>query len=265
LLAAGAAAEAAVWSDDDVIWETFDAVIVRSCWDYHLRITEFRAWLERLDASRIPTWNSPDLMLWNSDKRYLLDLAARGVATIPTTIVPREATLDAIVSLVADAAWTRVVLKPAISASGFETHAIDVPFDQPARETVARVVARGAALIQPFAAEIPRDGELSLVFIDAGFSHAAIKRAAAGDFRVQTEHGGRVDSIEPNASIVEQASRALAALPEIPLYARVDGIVRDGAFLLMELELIEPNLFLSHASGAAARFASAILHRVGQS
>jgi glutathione synthase/RimK-type ligase-like ATP-grasp enzyme len=261
LAAEGVDGEPVVWSDDAVIWETFDGIVVRSCWDYHLRFDEFRAWLDRLDASRLPTWNSASLIQWNANKRYLLDLAQRGVPTIPTAIVPRgsASTVETIASA---EGWPRFVLKPSVSASGYETHAFSTPLDGEQREIAARVLQLGDALVQPFAEEVARDGELSLMFIDGAFSHAAIKRAAAGEFRVQTEHGGSVNPTAANPEIVAQAGRVLAALPEVPLYARVDGIVRGDAFLLMELELIEPNLFFELAPGSEQRFASALAERL---
>jgi len=120
----------------------------------------------------------------------------------------------------------------------------------------------GEMLVQPFADEVPRHGEYSFTFIDGAFSHATIKRPSRGEFRVQTEHGGSVDPIDVNESLVSQARQVIGALPETPLYARVDGIVRGGAFLLMELELIEPNLFLDYQSGATDRLARAIAARL---
>jgi glutathione synthase/RimK-type ligase-like ATP-grasp enzyme len=261
LLAAGADAEPAVWSSEEVIWETFDAVIVRSCWDYHLRIDEFREWLDRLDASRIPTWNTPETVLWNSHKSYLLDLASRGVSTVPTRIAGRGRN-DDVEAIVHDEGWARFVIKPAISASGYETHAFAGGIDAAARETIARVMAIGDVLVQPFAEEVPRDGELSLMFLDGGFSHAAIKRASPTEFRVQTEHGGSVAPTEVPGAIVDQAARVIGALAEPPLYARVDGIVRGDEFLLMELELIEPNLFLELRDGSADALAKDIVRRV---
>jgi glutathione synthase/RimK-type ligase-like ATP-grasp enzyme len=261
LAAEGIDGEPAVWSDDSVIWETFDGIVIRSCWDYHLRGEEFFAWLDRLDASRVPMWNSSSLVQWNSHKRYLLDLAQRGIATIPTTIVPRRGAAG-VESIIAAEGWQRFVLKPAVSASGFETHALSVPLSTTDRQVVERVTALGDALVQPFVEEIPRGGELSLMFIDGEFSHSAIKRASGGEFRVQTEHGGSVNPTRVAAPIVEQARGVIEALPEVPLYARVDGIVRGEAFLLMELELIEPNLFFDIAPGSAERFAAALARRL---
>ena len=142
-------------------------------------------------------------------------------------------------------------------AGGFGERLRDVRVHRTARRSarstsLQRVRDVGDVLVQPFADEVPRDGEYSFTFIDGAFSHATIKRATAGEFRVQTEHGGRVDRVEASESLVAQAARVLGVLPEMPLYARVDGIARGDAFLLMELELIEPNLFLEYEDGAAA-------------
>jgi glutathione synthase/RimK-type ligase-like ATP-grasp enzyme len=200
---------------------------------------------------------------WNADKRYLLDLARRGIATIPTMIVPRGRGCD-VESLAIAEGWTRFVLKPTVSASGYETYALRTPLDDAAREAIAKVTAIGDALLQPFVEEVPRYGEYSFTFIDGAFSHATLKRATPGEFRVQTEHGGSVEPVDAPRALVEQATHALKVLPETPLYARVDGIARGSAFLLMELELIEPNLFLGEASGAAERLAAAIDRRVGR-
>lgn len=263
LEACGATVEPVVWSSDATEWETFDAVVIRSCWDYHLHIDAFRAWLDRLEAIPVPVYNSLGLVRWNADKRYLLDLARRGVPTIPTSVVRRNHPED-IDRVLADTGWRRFVIKPTISASGYETYALRTPLTDEARQAVVRVTAVGDALVQPFVEEVPRDGEYSFTFIDAAYSHATLKRATAGEFRVQTEHGGSADPVAPSKELIEQAARVLEALDEVPLYARVDGVVRENAFLLMELELIEPNLFLEFGTGAAERMARAIVARVGR-
>jgi glutathione synthase/RimK-type ligase-like ATP-grasp enzyme len=257
----GIRAEPVVWSDRNAPWASFGAVIVRSCWDYHLQHAGFLEWLDALDTLGVPVWNPARLIRWNATKRYLLDLSSRGVATIPTTVIPRGGG-GAVPSLAAAEGWTRIVLKPAISASGYETYALATPFDADSRACVERVTALGDALIQPFAPEVPRDGELSLVFIDGAFSHAALKRVRAGDFRVQSKYGGSVEPTTVSDALVSQAAQAVRAVPVTPLYARVDGIVRGEAFLLMELELIEPNLFLGLQSGAHGALARAIATRL---
>ncbi|HSQ30896.1 MAG TPA: hypothetical protein VLN49_13650 [Gemmatimonadaceae bacterium] len=258
----GIRAEPAVWSDRSIRWRDFDAVIIRSCWDYHIRFGEFETWLDALEADAVPLWNPATLIRWNADKRYLLDLAGRGVATVPTMIAMRGHA-DAVESLATAEGWDRFVIKPAISASGYETFALRTPLDDASRATIARVASLGAVLVQPFADEIARFGELSFTFFDGVFSHATVKRARAGEFRVQTEHGGTVESIVVERALIDQAAAVVRSLGVRPLYARVDGITRDGAFLLMELELIEPNVFMSYAENAADRFARAIAQRLG--
>jgi glutathione synthase/RimK-type ligase-like ATP-grasp enzyme len=259
---AGIRASPAVWSDRSVDWRSFDAVVIRSCWDYHRRHGEFVAWLDALDASRRPVWNPTPMVRWNSDKRYLIDLAQRAVATVPTRIVERGSPVR-VSDVVHAEGWTRFVVKPAVSASAHETHALELPLGADDRAAIERVVANGDALVQPFVDEVTTDGELSLIFFDGEFSHAAIKRSRRGDFRVQTEHGGTVARIDVVPSIVAEARRSLDALDELPLYARVDGVGDERSFRLMELELIEPNVFLAVADGSANRFAAAIAGRLG--
>jgi glutathione synthase/RimK-type ligase-like ATP-grasp enzyme len=259
---AGIRPVATVWSDPSVDWRAFDAVVIRSCWDYHRRHAEFMAWLDALDAAGRLVLNATPIVRWNSDKRYLVDLARRGVSTVPTRIVERGSRVP--VPDVAHAeGWTRFVVKPAVSASAYETHALELPLAGDDRAAIERVVAHGAALVQPFLDEVTTDGELSLIFFDGVFSHAAIKRSRRGDFRVQTEHGGTVAPVDVVPAIIQQARRSLEALDELPLYARVDGVGDERSFRLMELELIEPNVFLAASDGAADRFAAAIVRRLG--
>jgi glutathione synthase/RimK-type ligase-like ATP-grasp enzyme len=261
LEALGVGSAPTVWNDDSVAWRDFDAVIVRSCWDYHRHADAFYGWLDTLAAAGVPVWNSQDVLRWNSHKSYLHDLAARGVPAIPSLRITGDdlARLDA---LLAEREWTRLVVKPCISASGYETHALRTPLDAPARATIARVTALGDALVQPFAEEIPRFGELSFVFLDGHYSHAALKRATGAEFRVQEEHGGTLAPFEPSDTLIGETQAVLAAVGAPLLYARVDGIVRDGRFMLMELELVEPNLFLAMRDGAAGDLAAAIVRRL---
>lgn len=223
-------ARAVVWDDPAVDWSAFDAIVIRSAWDYHKRIEEFRAWVDRLDAAGASLWNPPALLRWNTHKRYLIDLAARGANVVPTLLIPRS---------------SRVVIKPAVSATAYRTEVLE-PFDQD-------------MLVQPFIEEVTTCGEWSMIFFDGAFSHAVIKRARTGDFRVQHDFGGSWESAQPEPSLVEQAHDILRMIDEPWLYARVDCVVRDGRLLLMELEMTEPSLFLDAHS--AARFAEAITRR----
>lgn len=221
LIRRGIDVHAAVWDDSRVDWRTFDAIVVRSTWDYHKRIDEFRAWLDSMEG--LPLWNPPALLRWNIHKSYLLDLQARGVNIVPTLLV-RD-----------------FIVKPAVSATAYRTE----------RHTTDHDV-----LVQPFVPEIVADGELSFVFLGRKFSHAVRKRPGNDDFRVQTEFGGSVEPFAPSADLLAQAEGIAATLGEEWLYARVDCVVRDERLMLMELEATEPSLFLDAES--AERFADAL-------
>jgi glutathione synthase/RimK-type ligase-like ATP-grasp enzyme len=258
----GVRAAPAVWSNPAIDWRLFDAVVIRSCWDYHRRHGEFVSWLDDLDASRCRVWNPTAMVRWNSHKRYLADLADRGIATVPTRLVERDSSVSA-ADVAREEGWARFVVKPAVSASAHETRAFATPLAAHDESVIQRVVTSGDVLVQPFVDEITTDGELSLLFFDGEFSHAAIKRTRDGDFRVQSEHGGTVAPVDVAPAIVAAARESLDVLDEVPLYARADGIGDGESFRLMELELIEPNVFLAASPGSADRFARAIVRRIG--
>jgi len=257
-------AEPVVWSDEPVEWGEFDAVLVRTIWDYYRRANAFDAWLDRLDCAPTTVWNSVRTLRWNSHKFYLRDLAERGVPTLQTAYLDRGAgvSLD---GLMADRGWDEVVVKPAMSAGAFETKRISRADADAAQTWFEDLIARRDVLVQRFADEIEA-GEWSLVFFDGAYSHAVRKHPEAGDFRVQSEHGGRVTAESPQAGLVEQAADVVAAVTaelrgQVPLYARVDGIVRDEIFRLVEIELIEPELFFRADDGAGDRLAEAFVER----
>jgi glutathione synthase/RimK-type ligase-like ATP-grasp enzyme len=264
LSARGARVDARPWSDPDARWSRYDAVVVRSCWDYFLRPAEFHAWLDRLERDGATVHNPVPTLRWNADKRYLRDLEARGVPVVPTYWVPRGSTIS-LGEVRRRTGWPELVVKPAVSGGAHRTwRSSHSAAGDDAR--LAESAAECEMLVQPMLAEIEREGEWSLHFFDGAFSHAIVKRPRAGDFRVQLEHGGSVVSVDPTAELIEAARRAIDAAPnagEPPLYARVDGCVVNGAFVLMELELLEPALSLAWADGAADRLADALLRRLG--
>ena len=196
-----------------------------------------------------------------------------GVAIVPTIWVKagegdEVPNLDA---LIAAQGWTGgAVVKPAISATAHETWRVAADDDGSHQTRFEALLAKSSSgvMVQPFLPEIQEDGEWSLVFLGGDFSHAVVKRPADGDFRVQHDFGGTVERREPSDSLIREAhavlqaaARATNTAVEEILYARVDGIVRNAGLLLMELEVIEPVLFFSHAPGAAARMAELIVSR----
>lgn len=232
LLRDGHDVAAAVWDDVRVDWPSFDAIVLRSTWDYHKRVDAFRAWLTGLGEA--PLWNPRAVVERNLHKSYLLELPN----SVPTRIVQAGEPIDV---------RERVVVKPTVSATAFRTEIVDRPF-----------VAAFEALVQPFVEEITAKGEWSLIFFAGELSHAVLKRPRAGDFRVQNEYGGSAEAARAPRALVDDARDVLATIREPWLYARVDGVERDGRLLLMELELTEPSLFLDRDPDAPRRFANAI-------
>jgi glutathione synthase/RimK-type ligase-like ATP-grasp enzyme len=258
LAEAGAAAEAVAWDDPAVAWPHFDRIVLRSVWDYHLRPDEFAAWLAARERDGAALWNPAAVARWNAHKSYLRALAGRGVATVETEWLERGSPRG-LAALMDARGFTDVVVKPAVSASAHRTFRV-ARADAGARQAdLDAILADGDALVQPFAPEVTREGEWSLLFFGGAFSHAVRKRPAASDFRVQEEFGGRAETADPGEGVRAQAAAALAEAPGRTAYARVDGIVRDGVFVLMELELIEPVLYLSRHPRAAGRLAAAVL------
>jgi glutathione synthase/RimK-type ligase-like ATP-grasp enzyme len=250
-----------VWNDPDVDWSTFDAVLIRTIWDYFKHHAAFLAWLDRLDRLGIPTINDSRLLRWNSDKRYLLELAERGVGIIPTQLASAHELGDVLAAMPAQ----QVVIKPTISGSAWHTLR-GIVGDAAFTQAVTQLPREYDYLVQPFVPEIVSDGEWSLLYFGGEFSHAVIKRPAAGDYRVQDEYGGSADPIVPNAATLGAAERALAAVADIghrdQAYVRVDGVICGGRFLIMELELIEPFLHLAGHPASAERLARLVADRL---
>jgi hypothetical protein len=257
LAALGVTAVPAVWDSDAVCWDEFQGVLIRSCWDYHLRPGEFLDWIGRLARAGVAVWNPGDLLRWNHHKRYLRDLAARGVATVPTRWLTRGEAVD-LESLLAGLGWRAAVVKPAVSASAFGTWRTTVETASGDQGRLDELLSAGDVMVQPLLSEVGDAGEWSLVFFGRRFSHAVLKRPAAGDYRVQWEFGGSAVSASPPAPLIADAERVIAAAPGVPLYARVDGVERAGRLVLTELELIEPHLFLSWSDGAPERLAETL-------
>jgi glutathione synthase/RimK-type ligase-like ATP-grasp enzyme len=247
--------QAAVWNDPAVHWSGFDAVLVRSIWDYHREPQTFTAWLDRLERARVPVWNPPMLLRWNMHKRYLLDLEARGIPIVPTAVVERGAAVQ-LADVLHERGWSDAIVKPAVSASAWQTWRTTNAESDQAR--FAALLQLSDLLIQPFVRAIQQAGEWSFVFLGGSHSHAVLKRPQADDWRVQSEWGGALADDQPPQNAIRQATAITDQIDGSWLYARVDGIVIDDVLHLMELELIEPALFLQRHPPSIARFAEAI-------
>jgi glutathione synthase/RimK-type ligase-like ATP-grasp enzyme len=250
---AGAEVEPVVWNDVGDL-SGFDLVLPLVAWGYHLDYPRWLSVLLRAERERWPLINPPELLRWNSDKAYLTELAAAGVPTVPTLAV--EACCDEDIEEARrrfGSEW--LVIKPPVSASAMGAHRIGPKDDVPAE-------SRGKPMIiQPLIEEIARTGQFSLMLFGGEYSHVVVKRPKRGDFRVQEYHGGETSPCSsPPAGAIELAQAALAAAPAEATYARVDIVPDDeGVLRIMELELIEPALFLNHSPDEGAAFTRAIL------
>jgi len=258
LVRRGADARPVRW-DAKVDWSAFDTVVVRSCWDYHLRHAEFLGWIDRVETAGVPLHNAASILRWNSDKRYLRDLERAGVGVVHTRWSDAGSGTPTLAAVLAEEGWGDVVIKPAISASATETWRVPAGRAAEWEDRFRAMAARGPAMIQPFIAEVATAGEWSLVFIGGEFSHSVLKLPAPGDFRVQEEHGGTQQARDADAEVVRAAQAVLARVPGAPSYARVDGCLIDGRFRVMEVELIEPTLYFTEGPRAAERLADLIL------
>jgi glutathione synthase/RimK-type ligase-like ATP-grasp enzyme len=249
--------------DSSADWAAYDAVVIRSCWDYHHRLEEFSRWLAQLDGIGATVWNPVDVLRWNMDKTYLSDLEERGVPVLPSVWLPRGSKAE-LGHLMAEKQWQKVVVKPTVSAAADNTFTL-ARSDAPERQAALdKLLAAGGVIVQEFASEIQSEGEYSFLFFNDQFSHAVIKRPQDGDFRVQLQYGGGFRAAEAPADLVRQAAKIQEALEVDLLYARVDAIDRGGQLFLMELELVEPHLFFAEHPQAPTRFADALLSRLSE-
>jgi len=245
------------WRQAETPWSAFDAVVIRSTWDYWDDVPAFVATLAEIDrATRLA--NRLDLVHWNLAKTYLRDLQARGVPVVPT--LWREGLSPAELARCArELDSEALVVKPVVGANGQDAFRLS-PADDP--ERLERICARfpgRPCMVQPFMPNILAEGEYSLFYFGGDFSHAILKVPAAGEFRSQEEHGAEILAVTPEPALRAVADQAIATISPPPLYARIDFVRRAGdLFEVMELELIEPSLYLRMDPAAPLRFAQAV-------
>lgn len=252
-LDAGLRVTPAVWSDPSVRWGRFDLILIRSPWDYYHEIEAFQEWLTAREGAFV--LNPIPLIRWNLRKNYLAQLEAWGVPIVPTLFLEQGQSTSLALAL-EERGWREAVVKPQISAGAFETWPCTLQEAPTQQKKLDAALKERPLLIQPFLSEIQQLGEWSLIFFAGELSHAVLKRPAPGDFRVQAEFGGSTTRAEPSEALLDVAVRAITAAGRVSpwLYARVDLVETSRGPLLMELELIEPELFFNLAPGAAERF-----------
>jgi glutathione synthase/RimK-type ligase-like ATP-grasp enzyme len=257
----GLTVERTYWDNPDYNWSQTRAVVFRTVWDYFERIDEFREWLVKVN-SETKLINSLELVEWNIDKHYLIDLREKGIDIVPTVFVD-TGSYRSLENVCAETGWEHIVIKPAVSGAAFHTYKITKE-EIPSREALfKKLVSERDMLVQPFIATIPDRGEASLMVFNGEYTHAILKKARTGDFRVQDDFGGTVHPYTPTQAEIEFANSVFSACDELPAYGRAD-IVWDeqGNHLLSELEIIEPELWIRNHPPAAIPFAEGIKRRL---
>ncbi|MCB2378424.1 hypothetical protein LGH70_12565 [Hymenobacter sp. BT635] len=246
-----------VWTNPAVDWAGYDKVVVKSPWDYFDRVDDFYAWLDRMDATGIELLNPSHIIRWNADKKYLRDLEQAGVKIVPTHWLPKGSTvvIDELFDLLKS---DQLVVKPAVSGGAKNTFTLTRPETAERLPLLTELVQHEDFLVQPFQPEIQTEGEWSLVYLGGKYSHCVLKTPKSGDFRVQHYLGGGIEPRKAPAHLRQAADSIVAQFAQGCLYARVDGVDSHGEFLLMELELIEPFLYLDSSEGAFARYEAAL-------
>lgn len=251
------AAKAVIWDDESVDWTEFDYLIFRNTWDYYQKEIAFNLWLDKIESLGIKTLNPISIIQKNKHKFYLKELEKEGISILPTIFLEKNSTSN--LQTLIPKNWEKIVIKPAFSAGSYLTKLIDRSELKSIQTEFKEHFENKDFLLQEFRPEIKELGETSFIFFDEKFSHAVNKKPVENDFRVQIQYGGEYSLIQPNADLLHQAELVLSKIPEKLLYARVDGIVIENKLHLMEIELIEPDLYFDLADGAREQFVEAFL------
>jgi glutathione synthase/RimK-type ligase-like ATP-grasp enzyme len=254
----GCCVTGAPWDGPREAFAGADAVVLRSTWGYFRALDAFKAWTEAMAAST-RLFNSLDLVRWNLRKDYVEKLAAAGVRVPKSFVVPCEG--PAIGRVFDETGWAQAVVKPASGASGHSVELLQRATLYGQVAGLADEARQAGVVVQEFLPEIA-EGELSLVYFDGAFSHAIRKRPPPGEFRTNSRYKPTRTAEALPRDVAQQGADCLATLPERPLYARVDGVVRDGTLIVIEVEVLEPALAMDFDPPSAERFAEATMKRL---
>ncbi|ADQ19161.1 hypothetical protein Lbys_3513 [Leadbetterella byssophila DSM 17132] len=248
--------EKVVWDNPNIQWTHYKAVILKAPWDYHEKYSKFISWLDQLQNLGIPVWNEVDIVKWNSDKHYLADIAQKGLPVIPTRYIHQ---LDEVTE-----SWfegsDKWVIKPCISAGAKNTLLFEVAQWPEIASHLESWLKEEPYMLQPYVKEI-QSGEWSLLYFGGKYSHSLLKTPKDADFRVQHYLGGKVDYRTASSNLIQQAQRYIDTFASNTLYARVDGVLINEVFHLMELELIEPYLFINGEESRLEAYYQAVLSK----
>ena len=245
------------WDNPSYEWQQTKSVLFRTVWDYFERFDEFWDWLEQV-KTKTRLINSYELIKWNIDKHYLRDLKNSGIQVVPTYFADRgnNISLQEIANL---NDWEHIVIKPAISASAFNTYKITNDEIEQKEQLFHELLQTHDMLVQPFFPTISELGEASLMVFGGKFTHAILKKAKAGDFRVQDDFGGTVHDYNPTQEEIKFAEKVFQSCNSLPIYGRVDIVWDSNKHIyLSELEIIEPELWIRNRPESANKIAEAV-------
>ena len=246
------------WDNPSYEWQQTKSVLFRTVWDYFERFDEFWEWLEQV-KTKTRLINSYELIKWNIDKHYLRDLKNNDIQVVPTYFVDKgnNISLKEIANL---KDWKHIVIKPAISASAFNTYKITNDEIEQKEQLFHELLQTHDMLVQPFFPTISELGEASLMVFGGKFTHAILKKAKTGDFRVQDDFGGTVHDYNPTQEEIDFAEKVFQSCISMPIYGRVDIIWDTNKNLyLSELEIIEPELWIRNRPESAKKIADAVI------
>ena len=255
--AQGLKVDIAYWDNPTYEWQETKSVLFRTIWDYFERFDEFWDWLEQV-KTKTRLINSYELIKWNIDKHYLKDMSSWGIETVPTYFADKGCNMK-LHEIAKRNQWKDLVIKPAISASAFKTYKILANEIQANEKLFNSLVQERNMLVQPYFETITQLGEASLMVFDGKFTHAILKKAQPGDFRVQDDFGGTVHNYIPTKAEINFAEKVFETCKTKPVYGRVDIVWdNDKNFYLSELEIIEPELWIRNYPKCAERIAEAV-------
>jgi len=249
--------EKVIWNDKHIKWEDYSLAILKSPWDYFDLIEEFYIWLDQLEAKNVKLLNPIEVVRWNANKQYLQEIEAAGLKITPSFFIQNKESIN-LEHFFEKFNTNKLIVKPCVSGGAKNTFKVTVDNVNEVNQKLNRLIQEEDFIIQPFLPEILENGEWSFVFFNGAYSHSLIKQAKPGDFRVQPAHGGSVHPQKPNEELIVIAKQYVTLFAKDCLYARVDGTFVNGEFLLMELELIEPFLFLNTEPENYERYYSAL-------
>lgn len=249
-----------VWSDSSVNWTKYTHLLMKSPWDYFDRYAEFLAWCQKIKSLGIPVFNDLETVIQNSDKRYLKEIQEKGFPIVPTIFNSKNQIPD-IDSCFDTFKTDQIVIKPTVSGGAKNTIKIEKGNWRDNEEQIQELLASEDFMLQPFIKEVAEVGEYSYLFFNGEFSHAVLKSPKSGEFRVQHFFGGQIHNIDPTVIELVYIQKIIDEFAANTLYARVDGVWIKGVFHLMELELIEPYLFLFTSKEGRENYKNVIKER----